>query len=51
MLADDVVRLEPEVEIHPEARSDFDAAVNRYRAAQAAIDYVTSRSTWFGSRE
>ena len=40
MLADDVVRLEPEVEIHPEARSDFDAAVNRYRAAQAAIDYA-----------
>jgi hypothetical protein len=40
VLADDVVRLEPEVEIHPEARSDFDAAVNRYRAAQAAIDYA-----------
>jgi hypothetical protein len=40
VLADDVVRLEPEVEVHPEARSDFDAAVGRYRAAQAAVDYA-----------
>jgi hypothetical protein len=40
VLADDVVRLEPEVDLHPEARSDFDAAVNRYRAAQAAMDYA-----------
>jgi hypothetical protein len=40
VLADDVVRLEPEVELHPEARSDFDAAVSRYRAAQAAVDYA-----------
>ena len=38
VLADDVVRLEPEVLLHPEAQSDFDAAVNRYRAAQAALD-------------
>ena len=40
VLADDVVRLEPEVELHPDARSDFDAAVSRYRAAQAALDYA-----------
>ena len=40
VLADDVVRLEPEVQLHPEARNDFDAAVSRYRAAQAAIDYT-----------
>jgi hypothetical protein len=40
VLADDVVRLEPEVQLHPEARSDFDAAVSRYRAAQAALDYT-----------
>ena len=40
VLADDVVRLEPEVRLHPEAQSDFDAAVNRYRAAQAAIEYA-----------
>ena len=38
VLADDVVRFEPDVELHPEARSDFDAAVNRYRAAQAAME-------------
>jgi hypothetical protein len=38
VLADDVVRLEPEVQLHPDAQSDFDAAVNRYRAAQAALD-------------
>ncbi len=40
VLADDVVRLEPEIELHPEARTDFDAAVSRYRAAQAAMDYA-----------
>ena len=40
VLADDVVRLEPEIELHPEARTDFDAAVSRYRAAQAALDYA-----------
>ena len=40
VLADDVVRLEPEVQLHPEAQGDFDAAVNRYRAAQAAIEYA-----------
>jgi hypothetical protein len=38
VLADDVVRLEPELQLHPDAQSDFDAAVNRYRAAQAALD-------------
>ena len=40
VLADDVVRLEPEIQLHPDARSDFDAAVSRYRAAQAALDYT-----------
>jgi hypothetical protein len=40
VLADDVVRLEPEVLLHPEARNDFDAAVSRYRAAQAALEYT-----------
>lgn len=38
VLADDVVRLEPEVLLHPDAQGDFDSAVNRYRAAQAALD-------------
>jgi len=40
VLADDVMRLEPEVALHEEARSDFDAAVHRYRAAEAALDYA-----------
>lgn len=40
VLADDVMRLEPEVALHPEARADYDAAVSRYRAASAALDYA-----------
>ena len=40
VLADDVVRLEPLVQLHPGAQSDFDAAVNRYRAAEAAIHHA-----------
>jgi hypothetical protein len=40
VLASDVVRFEPEVQLHPDARSDFDAAVNRYRAAQAALEHI-----------
>jgi hypothetical protein len=40
VLADDVVRLEPEIQLHPDARADFEAAVSRYRAAQAALDYT-----------
>jgi hypothetical protein len=40
VLADDVMRMEPLVTMHPEARADYDAAVNRYRAAQAALEYA-----------
>jgi ABC-type cobalt transport system substrate-binding protein len=40
VLADDVVRLEPEILLKPEAQSDFDSAVNRYRAAEAALQYA-----------
>ena len=40
VLADDIVRLEPEVALHPAAQSDFDAAVSRYRAAEAALEYA-----------
>ena len=40
VLADDVVRHETEVQLHPEAQADYDAAVNRYRAAEAALDYA-----------
>jgi hypothetical protein len=40
VLADDVMRLEPQVAIHADARADYDAAVNRYRAASAALEYA-----------
>ena len=38
MLASDVVALEDQVDLHPEARPDYDAAVMRYQSAQAAIE-------------
>ena len=40
VLADDVMALEPQVSLHPEARADYDAGVSRYRAAQAALEYA-----------
>ena len=40
VLADDVMALEHEVTLHPEARADYEAGVNRYRAAEAALDYA-----------
>jgi hypothetical protein len=40
VLADDVLRLEPEVVLHPEARDDYEAAVERHRVASAALDYA-----------
>lgn len=40
VLADDVVRLDSEVQLHPAAQGDYDAAVNRYRAAEAALEYA-----------
>lgn len=40
VLGDDVMALEPHVSLHPEAREDYDAGVNRYRSAQAALDYA-----------
>ena len=42
VLADDVLRLEPQIALHPEAREDFDAATHRYRVAQAAIEQAQS---------
>ena len=42
VLADDVLRLEPQVNLKPEAKDDFDAGVHRYQVAQAAIDHVHS---------
>ena len=38
VLADDVMRLEPQIALHPEARDDFEAATHRYRVAQAAVE-------------
>lgn len=38
VLASDVVTLEDQVDLHPDARPDYDAAVMRYQAAQAAIE-------------
>jgi hypothetical protein len=40
VLADDVVSLDPQVTVHPDARPDYDAAVTRYRVAQAALESV-----------
>ena len=40
VLGSDVLQLEPQVVLHPEAREDYDAGVTRYRSAQAAMDYA-----------
>src|ERR671916_1822629 len=40
VVADDILRLEPEVDLHPEARNDYEAAVERHRVASAALDYA-----------
>lgn len=62
VLAEDVMRFEPHVAMHGEARDDFDAATHRYRVAQAAIDHadepldlvrvqrVVDEATWSMSR-
>jgi hypothetical protein len=38
VLAQDVMQLEPQIALHPEARDDYEAAVARYRVAQAALE-------------
>ncbi|MDP9071122.1 MAG: hypothetical protein M3N68_07525, partial [Actinomycetota bacterium] len=40
VLADDVMALEHQVTLHPDARPDYDAGVNRFRAAEAALQYA-----------
>jgi hypothetical protein len=40
VLSDDVLRLEPQVVLKPEAQGDFDAALHRYRVATAALEQV-----------
>ena len=42
VLADDVLRLEPQIVLKPEARNDYEAALHRYRVAQAALDDATA---------
>ena len=43
VLADDVLRLEPQVAINERARDDYEAAAHRYRVAHAALDQHQSR--------
>jgi hypothetical protein len=38
VLADDVLRFEPQIAMHPDARDDYDSATHRYKVAQAALD-------------
>lgn len=38
VLADDVLRLEPQIALHPLARDDYESATHRYQVAQAALD-------------
>jgi len=40
VLGQDVIELEPNVTIHPDARPDYDAGVTRYQSAQAALEYA-----------
>lgn len=40
VLADDVLRLEPEVDLHPDARDDYEGGVERHRSASAALDHA-----------
>ncbi|MDQ4133716.1 MAG: hypothetical protein M3179_11045 [Actinomycetota bacterium] len=43
VLAQDVMNLEPQVATHPDAQPDYDAAVTRYRVAQAALEQADDR--------
>jgi len=40
VLGQDVLELEPQVTMHPDARPDYDAGVTRYQSAQAALEYA-----------
>ena len=40
VLGNDVLQLEPQVTVHPDARPDYDAGVTRYQSAQAAMEYA-----------
>jgi hypothetical protein len=43
VVAEDVIALEPQLALHPDARADYDAAVARYRVAQVALDRADDR--------
>ena len=40
VLAEDVMRLEPQIALHPAAADDFEAATSRFRVAQAALEHA-----------
>lgn len=40
VLADDVMRLEPQIALHPAAADDYEAATSRFRVAQAALEHA-----------
>jgi len=42
VLADDVIRLEPQVVINEKARDDYEAAAHRYKVAQTALDSTSA---------
>jgi hypothetical protein len=42
VLADDVLRLEPEITVHPAARPDYEAALSRFKWLEAAIPQIDS---------
>ena len=42
VLADDVIRLEPQVVLKEAARDDYEAAAHRYRVAQTALEHTTA---------
>mgnify|MGYP000005730221 CR=1 FL=1 len=43
VLGQDVMDLEPDVSLHPDARPDYDAGVTRYQSAKAALEYADDR--------
>ena len=49
VLADDVVRLEPEIQLHPDACNDFDAASAGTGQRRPHWTTPTSQWIWFGS--
>ena len=43
VLADDAMRLEPQVSLHPAARDDYESALHRYKVANAALGHSTDQ--------